>query len=132
MWCVKAEAGEQFIKIAHMEEISCRQKSRCLWLKKGDRNTKFFHRMANAHRRGNQLGPILVDGVWLVKEEEIREGVANFYRGLFQEGGENGWRPRVDELAFDVLSKEDRKLLECPFFEDEVVVVLKDFEGIER
>ena len=72
----------------------------------GDRNTKFFHRMVNVHKRGNQLGPISVDGVRLVAEDDIREGVANFYLRLFQEGGENGWRPGIDGLVFDFYQKK--------------------------
>ena len=35
------------------EEISWRQKSRELWLKEGDNNIKFFHKMVNAHSRRN-------------------------------------------------------------------------------
>jgi exonuclease III len=36
--------------VAHSEEVLWRQKSRILWLKEGDNNTKFFHQMVNSHR----------------------------------------------------------------------------------
>ena len=68
-----------------------------------DRNTKIFQRVANVHWRGNQIGPIKVDGVCFSGEGEIREGVVKFYKWMFQEGGESGWQLGVDGLGFEVL-----------------------------
>ena len=42
--------------MALMEEISLRQKSRETWLKEGDKNIGFFHKMANSNRRRNCFG----------------------------------------------------------------------------
>ena len=43
-------AKDNWAKFTLTEEISWRQKLRVLWLKEGDRSTKFFQRMANLHR----------------------------------------------------------------------------------
>lgn len=46
-----------------------------MWLKKGARNTRFFHRMDNAHRKRNSLAKIEINGSWLTKDADIKEGV---------------------------------------------------------
>ena len=51
------------------KEISWRQKSRMLCIKEGDNNTKFFHKMANTHKRYNHLSFLEVDGV--IYEDEV-------------------------------------------------------------
>ena len=48
--------------LASLEETFSRQKSRVLYVKEGDSNTRFFHRLANSHRRANQIKRIKVDG----------------------------------------------------------------------
>lgn len=92
---VREGLRQEYGQVAHMEEISYRQRSRCLWLKDGDRNTKYFHHMANAHRRVNQVGKLWVNGVLLSSEEEVREGIVGFYQHLFQ-GKDGTWRPSLD------------------------------------
>ena len=37
------------------EEIMWNQRSRALWIKYGDRNTKFFHATANNRQRKNRI-----------------------------------------------------------------------------
>uniref|UniRef100_A0A2N9IZD1 Reverse transcriptase domain-containing protein n=1 Tax=Fagus sylvatica TaxID=28930 RepID=A0A2N9IZD1_FAGSY len=113
--------------VAQLEEVSWRQKSRTLWLKEGDNNTKFFHKMANSHRRYNYMDKVVVDGVVYEEESEIREKVVHFYESLYQES--ETWRPMVDGLEFDGITATESALLERKFGKDEVLQVVKDLQG---
>jgi hypothetical protein len=113
--------------VAQLEEVSWRQKSRSLWLKEGDNNTKFFHKMANSHRRYNYMDKVEVDGVVFEESSEIREKVVHFYESLYQES--ETWRPTVDGLEFDVITANERAVLERQFDKDEVLQVVKDLQG---
>ena len=62
-----------------MEEVSWRQKSREIWLREGDKNIGFFHKMTNAYKRSNWLRNIIINGVWCTEENEIQEGVARAF-----------------------------------------------------
>ncbi|RVW82040.1 hypothetical protein CK203_049062 [Vitis vinifera] len=67
---LKKEVKETYKEWVLLEEIHWRQLSRELWLKEGDRNTGFFHRMANALRRNDSLDKIKINGVWLNEDQE--------------------------------------------------------------
>ena len=75
----KKEVNEGYAKWVGLEEAHWRQASRELWLKEGDRNTGYFHRMASAHRRANYMDRIKINGVRLSGDQKVREGVANAY-----------------------------------------------------
>ena len=68
-----------------MEEAFWKQKSRVLWLKEGDNNTKFFHKIANSYQRYNYMKLVEVDGIAYEKALEVREKVVQFYESLYQE-----------------------------------------------
>ncbi|RVX02510.1 LINE-1 reverse transcriptase-like [Vitis vinifera] len=106
------------------EEIFWRQKSRELWLKEGDNNTKFFHRMANAHSRRNWLSKLKVNGCWHSEENNLRNSVVGAFQELYQE--EEGWRPSVDGISFMRLDISEAEGLEIPFLEEEVLAALTD------
>ena len=135
----KMEALKKFKRWALLEEISWRQKSKEIWLNEGDRNTGFFHRMANSHRRGNQISKMRINEAWLTEEKELGQGVVEPFKTLGQgvvepfktllsDTGE--WRTSLDRLSFQRISEEEIKRLELPFTEEEEVFTpLNDLDG---
>ena len=73
-----------------MEKTSWRQKSREMWLKEGDRNTKFFQRMANSHMRRNCIDRIRIEGEWQHGEDNVGSSVVNAYKIMLTNPG--GWK----------------------------------------
>ena len=76
----KKEAKDSYAKWVSLEETHWRQHSRELWLREGDNNTGYFHRMVAAHRRFNHVDRIKIGGVWLNEEKDVREGVVNAFQ----------------------------------------------------
>jgi hypothetical protein len=72
-------------RIILQEEISWRQKSKALWLKEGDKCTKFFHWIANSNRRSNFIESVSVNGSVTSAQPAIRDHIVQFYESLFSE-----------------------------------------------
>ena len=120
----KKEAKENYKKWVILEETHWRQKSRELWLRAGDKNTGFFHRMANSHFRSNSLVIIKINGAWLTEGQEIREGVANAFQQFLSDKMER--RAELDGLTFTALNSVEASSLEVPFREDEILFFAGD------
>ncbi|RVW95287.1 Transposon TX1 uncharacterized 149 kDa protein [Vitis vinifera] len=123
----RKEAREDYKKWVLLEEISWRQKSREVWLKEGDRNTGYFHKMANAHRRRNNVDRIKINGAWCIEENEIRKGIVNAFKLLLSSSGD--WRPSISGLQLETLDQLDASTLESPFTEEEVFNALLSCNG---
>eukprot|EP00253_Pinus_taeda_P025433 PITA_25433 len=65
-----------------IEEEDQRLKSRCLWLKAGDKNTSFFHNNVKTRRARNQIDKIEVDGRDLHDQEEIKKAAFDHFQAL--------------------------------------------------
>jgi hypothetical protein len=72
-------------KFTLMEEISWWQTSRALWLREGDKCTKFFHRVANSSRGNNSIEALFVNGSVSFDQFAIREHNVQYYDSLFLE-----------------------------------------------
>ena len=67
------------------EDFKWKQKSRELWAKEGDRNTRFFHLSTLVRRRRNHINEIrLEDGSWINTREEIQNYFNKNFKSLYQ------------------------------------------------
>ena len=96
-------------------------------MKEGDNNTRFFHRLANSHRRANHIRSIEVDGVFYKDGSSVQAQVVQFYQNLYTET--NMWRPTVDGLDFACIGEDERMSLKREFSKEEVTQVLMEMGG---
>ncbi|GLT43305.1 hypothetical protein SLA2020_172660 [Shorea laevis] len=111
---------------SHMQkrESMLRQKSRKMWLKEGDENSRFFHQCIKGRQRRNEINGILVDGRQLSEVQEIKQGVANHFLEVFTE--EPWLRPTLKNLKFQQVSSEENAMLVASFSEKEIKEVVWD------
>jgi hypothetical protein len=62
-----------------LEEINWHQKSQALWFQEGDKNNKFFHRVANSNRRYNSISSLLINVEMSADKEAISTSITQFY-----------------------------------------------------
>lgn len=77
------------------------QKSMVQWLKEGDNNTKFFHKMANARRLVNGIHHMVIGGMRVTNEEVMNHHVEEFFTHLYSD--DRPVRPKVDGLNMPLL-----------------------------
>ena len=118
---------EGFKRWALLEEIMWRQKFREIWLKEGDRNTKFFHKMTNSHRKHNEMIGLKIDGVCHKEGQDLQQGIVNAFQSLLIDPRD--WRANVEGLTFSKLEDQEAARLEKPFMEEEVFISLHELNG---
>ncbi|KAJ9691309.1 hypothetical protein PVL29_013479 [Vitis rotundifolia] len=101
------------------EETFWRQKARVKWVKEGDCNSKFFHKVANG-RRNRKFIKVLENerGVVLNKAESITEEILLYFEKLYASPVGEPWG--VEGLNRSPISEESVSRLDSPFTEEEI------------
>ena len=123
----REKAREEFKKWVDLEEVSWRQKSRETWLKEGDRNTRFFQRMANSNRRRSSIRNISINGRRCVKESEINEGLVGAFQDLLS--ASSNWCPPFPDFRFNEIGADQVAKLEEMFTEEEILAAISGLNG---
>ncbi|GKV27934.1 hypothetical protein SLEP1_g37047 [Rubroshorea leprosula] len=108
-------------------ELIWKQKSRNKWVREGDANTRFFHRVAIGRRAHNNIASLMREGVWCEEPDAIKNEIAKYFRKLFQ--GDSWNRPKPGDLKFQQISEEKKEWLERPFSVEEIEEGLRSCDG---
>jgi len=98
------------------------QKSRLLWLKEGDANTKFYYNVMSSRRRVNSIFSLSINSAIVEGVEGIRGLVFNNFSSHFQYVAAE--RPCIENLSFNKLNVGQCGELTKPFSVDEVKQVV--------
>ncbi|GKV51770.1 hypothetical protein SLEP1_g58395 [Rubroshorea leprosula] len=110
-----------------IQESMWQQKSRKMWLKEGHANSKFFHRSVKGRWRRNEINSIQIKGDQCRGVNEIKEGVMNYFKGLFSE--EEWQRPKLDGISFKQIDKADNDFLTATFLKEDIKNVVWDCDS---
>ncbi|CAL1352801.1 unnamed protein product [Linum trigynum] len=120
---LKCELEKTLLK----EEIIWRQKSREIWLKVGDLNTSYFHRVAQNNLRRNKIQNIKVNGVWVDTKEDLQSAFRDHFQGRFLE--EKQARPFPKGYRTGLIDAEENYRLSVPFTEAEIWKAISECDG---
>nr|XP_016436162.1 PREDICTED: uncharacterized protein LOC107762331 [Nicotiana tabacum] len=91
--------------------------------RKGDKNTKFFQRVANAHKRSNNIDKLVVEVENIEEPEAIKKEIVDFYLKLYSKT--EVWRRTCSMTNCPTISVEEQQVMQNPFEEEEVLRCLK-------
>lgn len=105
-------------RIANLNSLLARrqallsQKNRLQWLKDGDRNSTFFHRIYCTRKSHASIKTVQVDNSYYTLESEISQQVVNYYSKLFtkDETLDNNFGA-LDDFAWNHISDDQNLLL---------------------
>ncbi|XP_062104395.1 uncharacterized protein LOC133815592 [Humulus lupulus] len=81
-------AQTEMCNILHQQEIFWHQRSKHLWLKDGDQNTKYFHAVASTQRLQNMIHRLQeIGGSWVYWINGLDSVIVNYFKQLFSSKG---------------------------------------------
>jgi hypothetical protein len=102
------------------QETMWRQRSRAIWLKDGDRNTKFFHNKASQRSKVNEIKKLKdEDGVWWRGDENVEKVLINYFEELFSSSNPTNIEATC-EVVQGKLSEEHKAWCEMDFSREEI------------
>ncbi|XP_074318065.1 uncharacterized protein LOC141654850 [Silene latifolia] len=113
------------------EEQYWRQRSRALWLKDGDRNTKFFHTRAGERKRKNFIAKLIDDnGVERIGDDAVSSVANEYFHQLFTTSNPSDFEGVLQGIGGRV-STQMNVVLRADYNEAEVIDALNQMHPLK-
>lgn len=96
------------------EDIKWKQKSRELWLKEGDHNSKFFHASTIIRRKNNIAEIKLENGNYIYENEDIEKYFEKHFQELYNSSNPNFPRDLENLISTCMEPEENEDLIRMP------------------
>jgi len=107
------------------------QRSKIMWLKDGDRNTKFFHNKASQRQRHNYITKLHDQtSRWWTRHSQVNEIIFNFYQDLFKFANPNSLAEVLEVIPHVVTNYMNEKLI-IDITIEEVETALKQMASLK-
>ncbi|XP_062099802.1 uncharacterized protein LOC133805647 [Humulus lupulus] len=117
------EASTNLFEALTQKEVFWKQRSKQVWLREGDQNSKYFHASARARRRSNRIISLCNEqGMSIGWADGLQDLIVDYFQHLFTPSASD-WGPVVDILT-PRLSVEQNATLLASVDEDEVKAAL--------
>ncbi|XP_013614584.1 PREDICTED: uncharacterized protein LOC106320769 [Brassica oleracea var. oleracea] len=106
-----SEALKELSTAPKAEELFWRQKSRVLWLRKGDTNSKYFHALVKQRRARNRITQLLDENGNVVEDEEELVAIAtSYFRQIFESSIPEDIADALAEVSTTITGDVNEKL----------------------
>ncbi|XP_026452072.1 uncharacterized protein LOC113352473 [Papaver somniferum] len=120
---LRLKARHDYYNLVTVESEKWKSRANIHNLQFGDKNTKYFHKIATDRRRRIYIAKINVNGQMTDDQKKIKAGIVDYFKNNFHE--QNHSIPSMDGLNFKSILCELCELLERDIDEEEVINVIK-------
>lgn len=105
------EANKKLNEVYTQQEVFWRQRSKQLWLREGDRNSKFFHQTGKSRRKLNQIRTLQNNnGEDVGWDDGLQEVMISYFDSLFQ-SLDTDWKQVVDCIHPKITEDHNSEIL---------------------
>ena len=102
----------QINEVEVREEMMWNQRSRALWLKWGDKNTKFFHATASQRRRKNWIMELQnPSGEWQEDKDGIERTILDYFETIYKSNQPTNFEASLSSITTQVSPSMNEELL---------------------